>query len=154
MNRIASYCFITLLLIMIAGCNPSSSVSKSKVGTEKENLKSQTYYFGEGDEWFGTYTISKVRTSYFESLYIQYITNHTDTIKEQISPKIGKIEYLLKLDDNNSLRSSYPQSLNGIGNFHTATEINEKMFNSPPDEITLEIKWSGKKEIIKLRKQK
>lgn len=133
--------------------------SKNELHNAKADLntkeRSQIFYFGEGKEWFGTVTISKVKTSYFESLYIQHIIERSTTGKEQQASKnVGKIEYVLNLGNHNSTRSSYPQALQGIGSFHVATEINAETFDlKPSDEITLEIKWADKKETIQLKKQ-
>lgn len=148
--------YLILLIVILAGC-----VNEEKTLTDKDNLTrnneqsdSNVFYFGEGKEWFGAYTIYKVRTSYFESLYIQYLTDRTGSVEEQTTKNIGKIEYILNISDSAKLESSFPQPLKGVGNFHTATEINAKLIDSDFSErITLTINWKDKKEVIELKKQ-
>ncbi|RUL52248.1 hypothetical protein [Lysinibacillus antri] len=110
-------------------------------------------YFGKGSEWFGTYTISKVNNSYFDSLYIQYVQDRANPGTEQTMEELGQIEYVL--DTGNSvLESSSPLPLEGIGSFHTATEFNAEMFEMDyPDEITLTVKWQDQNEVIQLNRQ-
>ncbi len=141
MKKIVIIFLFLALIIMANGCNEASDTN--------------VLYFGEDEEWFATYTISKVRSSYFDSLYIQYINDRTASVKEQTTKakNIGKIEYELTIG-NLSIKSSYPQSLKGVGNFHVASETNAELVNTNfPDEITLEISWQDKKENIVLHKQ-
>lgn len=138
--------FTIFLLIMLVGCNNvESSVSEK---SKKDNV----LYFGKGTTWFGSYTITKVNTSYFESLYIQHITDRTSPLQEQsANDDIGKIEYILDMGDT-KLESSYPRSLKGIGNFHTATETNEDFIDEDfPEQITLTINWNDETEVISLK---
>ncbi|MDP5274938.1 hypothetical protein [Chengkuizengella axinellae] len=135
--------FFTLMIVMIAGCN---DVDTDKANTQEQNI----FYFGEGEKWFATYTVSKVSKSYFDSLYIQYIKDHNNRTEETT---IGDIEYVLKAGNWTS-QSSYPQSLKGVRNFHTASEMNAEAFDfANPEEVVLEISWQDKKETITLKKQ-
>lgn len=157
MKRLITFYVMALFLIVTVGCSKEDKpVTKSKVDTENANSqKNQIFYFGEGEHWFGTYTISKVKSSNFNSLYIQYITDRNASVDEQTSPKIGKIEYVLTMGDD-SMKSSFPLALKGIGNYHTASEVNAEIYDTisdAPDEITLEVKWLNHKETIKLTKQ-
>ncbi|MBP2242978.1 hypothetical protein J2Z40_003560 [Cytobacillus eiseniae] len=137
---------ILLFLFMLVGCNHV----EEKI--EEESKQDNIFYFGKGNEWFGTYTISKVNHSYFESLYIQHIRDRTDSVKEQATNNIGNIEYVLN-KGNSQLESNYPQPIQGIGSFHTAIEVSEDLINNMfPDQLTLTIKWNGKSEIIELKK--
>ncbi|KOP82943.1 hypothetical protein ACFFHH_06585 [Cytobacillus solani] len=144
-----------LLIFIMFGCTSEAKIvnpQNDKSDTEQSN-KNITY-FGEGEEWFSTYTISRVRTSVFESLYIQYITDRTASVEEQGTHGIGEIEYSLKIGDSSSLESSFPQPLKGVRNFHTATEINAELVNGDfPETIKLTIMWDEKKEMIELVKQ-
>lgn len=144
-----------LLIFIIFGCTSEGKIANTQLDvTTKEFLNKNTTYFGEGEEWFSTFTISKLRTSVFESLYIQYITDRTASVEEQGTHGIGEIEYSLKIEDSDSLESSYPQPLKGVRNFHTATEINEELVNWKfPKTVKLTIMWNGKKEIIELVRQ-
>jgi hypothetical protein len=128
---------IVALLVLMVGC--------TKGTIEEQNI----FYFGEGNEWFSTYTISKVNGSYFDSLYIQYVTDRT----EPLTDRVGEIEYHLSVGEM-FLSSTYPQPLQGVGNFHTASEMNADFFTMEfPDKVTLEIRWQDKVEKIILKKQ-
>ncbi len=155
MKKIVVILFI-FSLIAVVGCSyEKKSLINNKNVINKNNAQDNVYYFGEGKEWFATYTVSKVRTSYFDSIYIQYINDRTASVDEQqqTSKNLGTIEYKLNAG-NTTIQSSYPQQLKGIGNFHTASELNADMINIDfPEEINLEIKWLNKKEYIILKKQ-
>lgn len=141
------------LIFMVAGCKTEEKpLTKKDLTINNKVSETNVFYFGEGEEWFATYTVSKVRTSYFDSLYIQYITDRTVSVEEQTSKKIGDIEYLLNAGKI-TIESSFPQHLKGIGNFHTASEVNASIVDNVfPEEITLEIRWQDKKENIVLKK--
>jgi len=148
MKKVVVMLLFFSLLVMVVGCK-----TEEKPVIKKEDLKTNVFYFGEGEEWFATYTISEVRTSYFDSLYIQYITDRTASVEEQTSKKIGNIKYVLNAGKT-SIESSFPQQLKGIGNFHTASEVNTTIVDIDfPEEVTLEIRWLDKKENLVLIKQ-
>jgi hypothetical protein len=138
--------FISLFLIVLAGCNHADD------NLSEEANMDNTFYFGKGTEWFGTYTVSMVHESYFESLYIQHVTDRTGSNEGQIKD-IREIEYVLNMGGS-KLESSDPQPLKGIGNFHTATEINKDLVDGDfPDQLTLTVKWNDQSEVIELKKQ-
>lgn len=133
---------ILIIIIMISG-----------FGVFIKTKEKSTYlYTGKSQNWFATYTISKVNSSYFDSLYIQYVVDRSNG--SRIKQSIGSIEY--ELDGTiGKIKSSYPQNLKGIGNFHTASETNATLFNIDIDkEVQLIVKWNGKSEVLKLRKEK
>ncbi|WP_232697206.1 hypothetical protein [Brevibacillus daliensis] len=135
--------FVCLILVFLVGCTSGEGKKTDEMPT--------VIYFGQGEEWFATYTISSVRESYFASLYIQYITDRTKTTVKQTAD-IGKIEYILKGKEW-TLSSSEPQSLVGILNFHTATEINADQFDLDlADTVTLEVRWKDQVEKIDLKR--
>lgn len=131
-------CFlIVVVLLSLTGCS-------------KEN-KNTYFYFGQNDTWIATYSITKAKASYYDSLSIQYLFDINES-KSQ-TQKIGPIEYLLK---GNSMKeqSSYPQELQGIGNFHTGCRMNADITKIKFDkDIELTVKWQGRSEIIKLKRQ-
>lgn len=129
-----------LLISIVSGCSNESSKDEQNVT-----------YFGQGEEWFGTYTISKVNSYSFESLYIQHIIDRENT--PTLTKDVGEIEYVLDTGAS-KLESNSPQPLKGIGNFHTATETSELLIEGDyPEQATLTIEWNNQKEEIILTKQ-
>ncbi|WP_069650088.1 hypothetical protein [Caloranaerobacter ferrireducens] len=148
MKRFLCILLVTMIAIL-SGCSVSNV-------TKQEEIKNENniFYTGQGEKWFATYSISKVNSSYFESLYIQYLVDRTTIEKNKEEQNIGPIEYKL-VGNSMKLESSFPQKLKGIGNFHTATEMNAELFNTDyGDELILEIKWKDKTEKLYLKKLK
>ncbi|MDX8365581.1 hypothetical protein [Cytobacillus sp. IB215665] len=56
-----------IFIFMIGGCEADNKTANN---FEPEM---NVLYFGEGKKWFATFSVAKVRNSYFESMYIQYI---------------------------------------------------------------------------------
>lgn len=148
MKRFLCILLVTMIAIL-SGCSVSNV-------TKQEEIKNENniFYTGQGEKWFATYSISKVNSSYFESLYIQYLVDRTTIEKNKEEQNIGPIEYKL-VGNSMKLESSFPQKLKGIGNFHTATEMNAELFSTDyGDELILEIKWKDKTEKLYLKKLK
>ncbi|WP_214483175.1 hypothetical protein [Bacillus sp. SM2101] len=100
-----------ILIILISGCEAENKTAN--INGPEMNV----FYFGEGKKWFATFSVAKVRSSYFESMYIQYIQDRNP--HEYQSPT--EIEYVLDTGFS-SFKSNYPVSLKGIKNFHIAFE--------------------------------
>ncbi|MFD4707214.1 hypothetical protein ACFWM3_20425 [Gottfriedia sp. NPDC058432] len=138
MNKMI-FVFLLLSSLCIAGCTKEEK-------PKKNNIPKSTLYFGEGKYWFGTYTISKVDSMYYDSLTIQYIN-------DGMHSKIGNIEYELKTD-NQKLESSFPRPLSGYDYFHISTGLNAELIEKGlPKKATLQIQWKDKKETIILKRQ-
>lgn len=126
-------------LLSLSGCTYDN---KSK-GTD--------FYLGQGNSWIAIYSITKIESSYYDSLSIQYIFD--DNSKNQIE-KIGPIEYELT-GNSMKIESSSPQELQGAANFHVGSRMNAHYIKlSFEDNIELTVKWQGKSETIKLERQK
>lgn len=139
-NQLKKLLSIIALLSIVSGC----SYEKSE---EEQNVM----YFGVGEDWFGTYTISKVHSSFFESLYIQRIIDREN--EPTLIGDVGEIEYVLDAGSS-KLKSNSPQPLKGIGNFHTATETSGFLVEGKyPEQATLTIEWNNQTEEIILTKQ-
>lgn len=137
---------VFIIVLSINGCSTHEVIEQEVLKNEK-NL----FYTGQGEKWFATYSVSKVNSSYFDSLYIQYLSDRTTTEKSKEEQNIGPIEYQL-VGNSMKIESLSPQKLKGIGNFHIASEMNSEFFNFyDGDELSLEIKWKDKREIIKLK---
>ena len=140
MKKIVSV-LVIFLVISLAGCSEKSEI----------NGNSDTYfYYGESSSWFATYTITEDKSSYYDSLTIQYLF---DEDGDNQAGKIGPIEYQLT---GNSIetKSTYPQELQGVANFHTGTRINADMFEITFDEeMELLVKWQDKDETVKLQRR-
>lgn len=132
-------------ILMIIALLPLSSCSNNKVDN------TDTYfYFGQSNSWLATYSITKVKSLYYDSLSIQYLFD-VDNINK--TEKIGPIEYKLA-GNSKETASSYPQELQGNANFHTGDIINADAFKITFNkEMELTIKWQDKSETIKLKKQ-
>jgi hypothetical protein len=51
-------------------------------------------------------------------------------------------------------KSSSPQNLEGIGNFHTGSRMNADSIKAPSDkEVELTVKWNGEQETFQLELQ-
>lgn len=134
------FVFLIFALLCTVGCKKEE---KSKEGSHSKS----TLYFGEGKDWFSTYTVTKVDSIYYNSLTIQHIN-------DGMHSKIGNIEYVLKTDIQ-TLESSFPRPLSGYDYFHISNGINAEIIGKGlPKKATLEIKWQDKKEIIVLKRQK
>jgi len=117
--------------------------------SEIEN--SDTYfYYGESSSWFATYTITEDKSSYYDSLTIQYLF---DEDEEKQIVKIGPIEYQLN-GNSMEMKSSYPQELQDVANFHTGTRMNADMFEITfNEEMELLVNWQDKNETVKLQRR-
>ncbi|MCR8643231.1 hypothetical protein NV379_11220 [Paenibacillus sp. N1-5-1-14] len=116
----------------------TSCTSKPTDAPPKQDSTSFVYMDQQG-EWLATYSVFKVKTSYFESLYLQYIG-------EDRGAKIGPIEYKL-VGEGMEWASQYPQDLQGVRSFHTSSEINADILPHKPTKdsnFKLEIKYQGK----------
>lgn len=136
MKKVLSF-LIVVVLLSLTGCS-------------NEN-KDTYFYFGQSNTWIATYSITKAKASYYDSLSIQYLFDNNES-KSQ-TKKIGPIEYQL---NGNSMKeqSSSPQELQGIGYFHTGCRMNADITKIKFDkDIELTVKWQGKNEIIKLNRQ-
>lgn len=138
MKKILSVLMI-LSIIALTGCYEKSEIENSDT----------YFYYGESSSWFATYTITEDKSSFYDSLTIQYLFDEDGDNKAE---KIGPIEYQLS---GNSIetKSTYPQELQGVANFHTGTRINADMFEITFDEeMELLVKWQDKNETIKLQR--
>ena len=100
--------------------------------------------------WLAIYTITKVKSSYYDSLSIQFLFDDNNKYPTE---KIGPIEYELT---GNSMKigSSSPQELQGVANFHTGSRMNADNVKVTFDkEIILTVKWQCKSETLKLERQ-
>ena len=132
---------ITILLLSLMGC-------ANRKTTEDNNTY---FYIGQSNRWIATYSITKVKSTYYDSLSIQYIFDNNDPNEK--NQKIGPIEYQL---NGNSMKteSSFPQELQGVGSFHTGSIINADAFDITFDKkMELSIQWQDKKESIELKRQ-
>lgn len=139
MKKLLGILMIAVLLSM------SSCISDNKY----EN-KDTHFYFGQSNSWLAVYTITKVKSSYYDSLSIQYIFDDNNNNQTE---KIGPIEYELT---GNSMKigSSSPQELQGTANFHTGSRMNVNNVKVTFDkEIILTVKWQDKSETLKLERQ-
>ncbi len=126
---------LLLVLVLLGGC--------ISVIEEEKNMM----YFGEGEEWFAVYTVSNVKNFVYDSLYIQYTS---DFVGKQ---RVKELEYSLTVGEK-KLSSSYPQPIEGVGNFHTASKINPEFFSLDyPDQAILELSWQDQAETIVLVRQ-
>lgn len=142
MKKIFLYVFvIVMLLLSLTGC----SIKKM---TEDKNTY---FYLGQSKSWLVTYSITKVESTYYDSLSIQYIfDNNSPSDKTQ---KIGPIEYQLN-GNSMKIESTSPQELQGVGNFHTGSIMNSDAFKITFDkEMDLSIQWQDNEESIKLKRQ-
>jgi len=113
--------------------------------------KNTYFYLGQSNSWLVIYSITKVESTYYDSLSIQYIFD--DNSPSEKTQKIGPIEYQL---NGNSMKaeSSYPQELQGVGNFHTGSIMNADAIKITFDkEMDLSIQWQDNKESITLKRQ-
>ncbi len=142
MKKINLFVFvIAMLLLSMTGC------SNKKVTEDKNTY----FYLGQSNSWLVTYSITKVESTYYDSLSIQYIFDVNSP--NELTQKIGPIEYQL---NGNSMKteSSFPQELQGVGNFHTGNIMNADAFKITFDkEMDLSIQWQDNKESIKLKRQ-
>jgi hypothetical protein len=132
---------MVVVLLSLSGCSKEN----------KAQNKDTYFYFGQSNSWFATYSITKAKSSYYDSLSIQYLFDVNESKSE--TGKIGPIEYLL---NSNSIKtqSSYPQELQGVANFHTGSRMNAEVAKITFDkDIELTVKWQGKIETIKLTRQ-
>lgn len=128
------------VLLSSSGCTSSSKAAKNDT----------YFYMGQGNSWLATYSIIKVKSSYYDSLSIQYLFDDNAKSKEE---KVGPIEYKL-IGNSMELKSSYPQELHGVCNFHNGSKMNVDIFKVAFDNyVELIVKWQGKSEIIKLERQ-
>ncbi len=139
MKKLFLFAFvIVMLLFILTGC------SNKKVTEDKNTY----FYLGQSNSWLVTYSITKVESTYYDSLFIQYIFEDNSPRK-----KIGPIEYQL---NGNSMKteSLYPQDLQGVGYFHTGSIMNADVIKITFDkEMDLSIHWQDNKESIKLKRQ-
>lgn len=136
------YVFVILMLLLsFTGCS-------NKKMTEEKNTH---FYLGQSNSWLVTYSITKVEDTYYDSLSILYIFDDNSlTEKKQ---EIGPIEYQL-IGNSMKTESSFPQELQGVGNFHTGNIMNADAFKITFDkEMDLSIQWQDNKESIKLKRQ-
>ncbi|HHV09745.1 MAG TPA: hypothetical protein GXX75_05655 [Clostridiales bacterium] len=142
MKKLSLYVFvIVILLLSLTGCS-------NKKMTEDKNTY---FYLGQSNSWLVIYSITKVESTYYDSLSIQYIFD--DNSPSEKTQKIGPIEYQL---NGNSMKaeSSYPQELQGVGNFHTGSIMNADAIKITFDkEMDLSIQWQDNKESITLKRQ-
>jgi hypothetical protein len=140
MRKILITLFV-LVLLTISGCTKA-----------QEDTNSNYYFYaGQSNTWLATYTISKVNTSYYDSLCVQYLFSQ-NVSEKNTDLKIGPIEYKL-VGNSLTTQSSHPQKLQGVANFHTGSRMNAEIVKVSLDkEIALTIKWQGKSESIKLKK--
>jgi hypothetical protein len=132
---------MVVVLLALSGC----------LNENKAQNKDTYFYFGQSNSWFATYSITKAKSSYYDSLSIQYLFDANEGKGE--TGKIGPIEYLL---NGNSIiiQSAYPQELQGVANFHTGSRMNADVTKITFDkDIELIVKWQGKSETIKLARQ-
>ncbi|MFT4146651.1 MAG: hypothetical protein QM644_19580 [Mobilitalea sp.] len=132
---------IAMLLLSLTSC----------AGKKMTNDKNTYFYLGQSNSWLVTYSITKVESTYYDSLSIQYIFDD-EQLKEE-TQKIGPIEYQL---NGNSIKaeSSSPQELQGVGNFHTGSIMNADNIKVTFDkEIDLSIQWRDNEESIILKRQ-
>lgn len=135
----AIWILMMVFIVSLVGCS------------NKKNTDDTYFYLGQSDSWLVTYTISKVESSYYNSLSIQYIF---DENIDNDTEKIGPIEYQLK-GNSMEIESSYPQELQGIGYFHVGSRMNADLFKVTFDkQIDLSIQWLEYNESIKLIRQK
>lgn len=138
MKKIVSVLMI-FSLMALSGCYEKS---------ENNEISDTYFYNGESSSWFATYSITEDKSSYYDSLTIQYLFDEDGDDQTDIGP----IEYQL---NGNSIetKSSYPQELQGVANFHTGTRMNADMFEITFDEeMELLVKWQDKNETIKLQR--
>lgn len=115
----------------------------------KGENKDTYFYTGQGNSWLAAYSVIKAKSSFYDSLSIQYLF---DENSKDETEKIGPIEYKL-VGKQISLKSTYPQELQGVANFHVGSRMNANIFRiSYDDEMELTIKWQGKSEVLKLKK--
>ena len=81
MKKVISILMLVLLL-SLSGCYKDN----------KPQNKNTYFYFGQSNSWFATYSITKAKSSYYDSLSIQYLFD--DNNKGQ-TEKIGPIEFQL-----------------------------------------------------------
>ncbi|MDP4193190.1 MAG: hypothetical protein Q8858_16615, partial [Bacteroidota bacterium] len=109
--------FVFFITIFLIGFKRMRFESANENKTEN---KDTYFYFGQSYSWFATYSITKVKASYYDSLSMQYLFD--DNSNDQ-TEKIGPIEYEL-IGNPMKIQSSYPQELQGFANFHTGSRMN------------------------------
>lgn len=127
-------------LLFLSGC----ANNESDIAT-KENFN-EVIYFGKTEEWLATFSIFQVRTSLFDSIYIQ-------NIGEDREAEIGTFEYTLAGGEGFKAESSFPQKLQGVRSFQVSGETNAEIFTIEPNvdgEFILTIRNRGKTETITL----
>lgn len=131
---------MVVVLLSLCGCSRNIKVED----------KNTYFYFGQSKSWFATYSITKDKSSYYDSLSIQYLFD--DNNKNQ-TEKIGPIEYQLTGNSMKS-QSSSPQELQGVAYLHTGSRMNIDAVKITFDkDIELIVKWQGKNETVKLQRQ-
>lgn len=138
MKKLLSILMIVIIL-SLGGCSNNKDIEK----------KDTYYYIGQSKSWLATYSVTKVKSSYYDSLSIQYLFDDN----ESEATKIGPIEYQL---NGNSIKtqSSYPQELQGVANFHTGNRMNADVIQITfGKDVELNVKWQGKNETVKLKRQ-
>lgn len=130
--------FMIVIIVSLGGCSNNKDIEK----------KDTYFYIGQSKSWLATYSVTKVNSSYYDSLSIQYLFDDN----ESETGKIGPIEYQL---NGNSIKtqSSYPQELQGVANFHTGSSMNADVIKITFDkDVELNVKWQGKNETLKLKR--
>jgi hypothetical protein len=127
-------------LLALNGCSQNNKVDN----------KNTYFYYGQSKSWFATYSITKDKSSYYDSLSIQYLFDDNSGNQTE---KIGPIEYQLT-GNSMKIQSSSPQELQGVAYFHTGSRMNIDAIKITFDkDIKLIIRWQGKNETIKLQRQ-
>lgn len=142
-----------LIISSIAVLLVSGVLMMSYMYSNKNSAESKDTYFysGQSDSWLATYSVAKAKSSYYNTLTIQYLFDKAKNQSEE--GKIGPIEYQL---DTGSIKieSSSPQELQGVGSFHTGSRMNADIFDLTFDEAAhLTVSWQGKTETLKLEAQ-
>lgn len=141
MKKLACVLMMVCITLLLASCS-----NKKNAGNDINTY----FYIGQSDSWLATYTITKVESYYYDLLTIQYIFHDKN---ENSTEKIGPIEYQL-VGKSKKSESSFPQELQGVGNFHTGSIINADAFKITfDDEMDLSIQWKDKNESIQLKRQ-
>jgi hypothetical protein len=142
---------IVVFFLVISGCAKQEEINPTNTVTEEvppqDQVLNEVIYYGKGDNWLATCSLFMVNTSLFESIYIQYIGENSDS-------EVGPIEYELVGSEYKS-SSSYPQELQGVGSFQVSTKFNTDLFSLKPTgdgTYKLTIKSNLNTEVLSLSK--
>lgn len=120
----------------------------------ESNYKDTYFYYGQGDTWMATYTVSEINSTYYETIYIQYLydSDISERQLEKISKEIGAIEYRL-IGNSQEISSAFPQELNVYLNYQHAKFIKVDQEYKTERTMNITINWQDKEENITLKRQ-